>query len=76
MKRLMRSWPPRAARRVMSHEYGSTQFDIKIQMSWFLPGSTIKRENRTFVFIFHRIIVLYLLPPCLRARIDFIVCHF
>jgi hypothetical protein len=25
------------ARRVMSHEYGSTQFDIKIQMSWFLP---------------------------------------
>ena len=28
------------ARRVMSHEYGSTQFDSKIQMSWFLPGST------------------------------------
>jgi hypothetical protein len=25
------------ARRVMSHEYGSTQFDFKIQMSWFLP---------------------------------------
>ena len=42
------------ARRVMSHEYGSTQFDIKIQMSWFLPGSTSSSRNRTLASIFHR----------------------
>ena len=30
------------ARRVMSHEYGSTHFDFKIQMSWFLP---VKSES-------------------------------
>ena len=35
------------ARRVMTHEYGSTQFDIKIQMSWFSPGSTSSSPNRT-----------------------------
>ena len=42
------------ARRVMSHEYGSTQFDIKIQMSWFLPGSTSSSWNHTLASMFHR----------------------
>jgi hypothetical protein len=42
------------ARRVMSHEYGSTQFDIKIQMSWFLPGSTSSSVDHTLASIFHR----------------------
>ena len=42
------------ARRVMSHEYGSTQFDIKVQMSWFLPGSTSSSPNLTLASIDHR----------------------
>ena len=42
------------ARRVMSHEYGSTQFDIKVQMSWFLPGSTSSSWNHTLASMFHR----------------------
>jgi hypothetical protein len=42
------------ARRVMSHEYGSTQFDLKIQMSWFLPGSTSSSRNPILASKFHR----------------------
>jgi hypothetical protein len=42
------------ARRVMSHEYGSTQFDFKIQMSWFLPGSTSSSRNPILASKFHR----------------------
>ena len=42
------------ARRVMSHEYGSTQFDIKVQMSWFLPGSTSSSRNPILASKFHR----------------------
>ena len=42
------------ARRVMSHEYGSTQFDSKIQMSWFLPGSTSSSWNHTLASNSHR----------------------
>jgi len=55
------------ARRVMSHEYGSTQFDIKILMSWFLPGSTSSRWNHTLASKFHRHRFFVLINTCQSA---------
>ena len=55
------------ARRVMSHEYGSTQFDIKVQMSWFLPGSTSSSWNHTLASNSHRHRFFVLINTCQSA---------